>query len=229
MIFDFKEKLDLKLWDKSDLAFQPPKSFKDYLSDYKSYFLQNIGLFIPFVFLFFIIGSLKFYSSRLKTDLLGYEESHFQYQAQRTLILSSKRDLGDNKNYIASLAPLIRDSIYPNLFLSLMSPIMPNDSFITKLSLSKDSSSIRIKSPYATFLSDIYSTLDQHPLIKSTDISFTSIKGPTDNLNSDSDVFAGSNEMEINFSYDFVDLVDLIQLFESSESESLRSKAELLQ
>ena len=228
MIFDFKSKLNLKSWDKSNLELHNPKLLKDYLNEYKSHLKNNLILFIPFVSLFSIVGSLHFYSSRLQNVLLRYEDSHYQYQENRSLIIDSKRDLRANEQLISSLNPFISDSIYPNLFLSLMSPIMPIDSSIIDLSLSKDSSSIRINSLSANVLSDIYSTLDQHPLVKNTDISFTSIKGPSDSQSVGSGVPSASNQIEINFSYDFIDTPDLIKLFELSESNSLTSKANLL-
>lgn len=228
MIFDFKEELTQSVWDKSQLVTSPAKSFNDYLLLVKTFAFDNSILVVPFIVVFAALSSLNFYSLRLLNDIDLLEAPHRVYQERRAQILDGKQSLDSINSFIDSLSPYIAESLYPNLFLSLLTPIISSESSITQLSLSMDSSTLRVASANTDFLSSAFSTLDQHPLIKPSGISFTSIKSSSDTQSEQS----GSlflNDIEIKFSYDFVDISTLTSLFEKNNSHSLHYKTTLLQ
>ena len=227
MIFDFKEELTTSFWDKSQLVTSPPKSFNDYLLSVKTIALDNSILVVPFIAVFAALSSLNFYSYSLSNDIVALEASHRLYQDRRSKILDGKQNLDSINSFVDSLSPYITDSLYPNVFLSFLTPIISSDSSITQLSLTKDSSTLRVASANTDFLSSAFSTLDQHPLIKPIGISFTSIKSSSENQSER----PGSlilNDIDIRFSYDFVDISTLSSLFDKNNSFSLHYKASLL-
>ena len=144
MIFDFKDHLSQNLWHKSDLVTSPPKSINDYILTAKSFIIDNSSLAIPFVVVYVVLASLNYYSHTLNTRITSLADSHRLYQDRRTAILSGKRQIDAINTFVSSLSPYISDSIYPNLFISLLSPIIPIDSSISQLSLTKNSSSLRL-------------------------------------------------------------------------------------
>ena len=208
MIFDFKDHLTKNLWHKSDLVTSPPKTINDYILTAKSFIVDNSSLAIPFVVAYAVLASLNYYSHTLNTRITSLADSHRLYQDRRTAILTGKRQIDAINTFVSSLSPYISDSIYPNLFLSLLSPIIPIDSSISQLSLTKNSSSLRLISSNTNFLSSAFSTLDQHPLIQTNGISFTSIKSSSDNTTSQPASSGSSvlNEIDIKFSYDYADV-----------------------
>ena len=71
------------------------------------------------------------------------------------------------------------------------------------------------------------STLDQHPLVQSTDISFTSIKASNDSTQQVSQSGNYSSEIEIKFSYNYPQLTDLMPLFSKADMKSMQIKSSL--
>ena len=228
MIFDFKDQLGLSAWDESNLVFTPPKAFRDYLISTKIFFKHNINLTFPFLLVAFIFCALNYYSYKLSADILIFEDDHISYQDKRSSILLAKQDLSEINTFIATLSPFISDSIYPNLFLSYLSPIVSSDSSISELVLNKDSATLRLSSTNTDLLSSSFSTLDQHPLINDSGITFTSIKSSADSqqrgLNT-STPNSITNEIEIKFTYNFVPILELIRLFDKSGSLPMHAKA----
>ena len=228
MIFDFKDQLGLSTWDRSNLVFTPPKSFHDYFVSTKVFLKNNINLTFPFFLVAFIYCTLNYYSYNLSEDILVFEDDHTSYQDKRSSILLAKEELTEVNSFIASLSPFISESIYPNLFLSYLSPIVSPESSISELTLNKDSAILRLSSANTDLLSSSFSTLDQHPLINDTGITFTSIKSAADSqqrgLNTPNPISI-SNEIEIKFTYNFVPIADLIGLFDKSGSLPMHSKA----
>ena len=229
MIFDFKDQLSSTLWDKSGLVQVPPKTYSDYLSHLKFILKDNVSLLYPFLFGFCVITSLNYYSSRLQSNISALQDSHNDYQDMRSSIISAKRNIDTIDTFISSRTPFITDSIYPNLFLSFLSSIVTADSYLSSISLSKDSSSLIVVSPDIDFLSSSFSTLDQHPLVKSEDISFTSIKKSSDTQSGNRSSASISNEIEIKFSYNYVGIPLLSQLFGQSNSPALEAKSFLFE
>ena len=227
MIFDFKDQLNIERWDQSQLVVSPPKTFNDYYLFLKSLLISNLFLAIPFVFVLIASESISLYSNFLQTKISKLQDAHDLYQERRTLILEGKRNVDSNISYISSIAPFIVDSIYPNLFLSFLTPILSVDSSISELSISRDSSSIRVTSNDPDPLSYSFSTLDQHPLVQSTDISFTSIKASNDSTQQVSQSGNYSSEIEIKFSYNYPQLTDLMPLFSKADMKSLQIKSSL--
>ena len=229
MIFDFKERLGLSVWDTSDLIYSPPKSLSDYVGHIKSFVVNNSILLVPFVLGTIISTSIDFYSFSIEKSILDYEPEHQIYQNRRAKILKGKRDIDSIDSFVLSLTPYISDSIYPNLFLSFLSPIISIDSSITELSLSKKASSLRLVSANPDFLSAAFSTLDQHPLVQDSGISFTSLKSSNDGETASSNSSSPSNEIEIQFTYNYALAPDLYSLFEKANSQALAAKSALFQ
>ena len=155
MIFDFKDELGLSSWEQSSLVYAPPKAFRDYLISSKLFLKNNINLTFPFLLVAFVFFALNYYSYKLSADIRIYEDDHISYQDKRSSILFMKSELTDIDSFIASLSPYISDSIYPNLFLSYLSPIISPESSILELSSIKTQLIFVCLPPTLTFSSSL--------------------------------------------------------------------------